>query len=92
MNEKILINIDKKVTKLSKEIDKARIADYINMLENPKRLLYINFLIGLARGFGTAIGLTVLAALSIYVLTQFVDLPLIGSYVAKLLTIIENYR
>ncbi|MCT4594914.1 MAG: DUF5665 domain-containing protein [Anaeromicrobium sp.] len=92
MKDELLAEINEKVSKLSNDMEKAKIGKYVEMMENPRRILYINFMIGLARGLGTAIGLTVLAALTLYILYQFVDLPLIGSYIAKLIEIIENYK
>ena len=55
-----------KVTELSANMERMRLAEYVEMFEKPLTLLYVNFLIGLARGFGTAIGFTILAALVIY--------------------------
>ena len=92
MDEKRLTSIEEKINKISENLEKARIAEYGEIMNNPKRLIYHNFLYGLARGLGTAIGLTVLAAVLLYILRQIVDLPLIGEYIADLLDIIENYR
>lgn len=92
MVEKRLSNIEKRLEKVSQDLEKAKIAEYVDILNNPKRLIYINFIGGLARGLGTAVGLTVLAAILFYMLKQTVNLPLIGQYIADLLDIIENYR
>lgn len=92
MTERRLENIEKKLTKLSENIEKARIAEYIEIMNNPKKLIFYNFIGGLARGLGTAIGLTLLVALLIFILRKIVDLPLIGEYIADLLDIIEKNR
>ncbi len=92
MEDKKLIDIEKKVNEISEKLEKTRISEYIDMANNPKRMVYYNFLYGLARGLGTAIGLTVLAAVLLYVLRRFVDLPLIGELIANLLDIVDNYR
>lgn len=92
MVDKRLSNIEKKLEKISIELEKAKMADYVDLMNNPKKLLYTNFIGGLARGLGTAIGLTILAAVLFYMLKQTVNLPLIGEYIADLLDIIENYR
>lgn len=90
--EKRLSNIEQKLEKISMDLEQAKIREYAEIMNNPKRLLYMNFIGGLARGLGTAIGLTVLAALLIYILRQIVNLPLIGQIIANLLDIIDNYR
>ncbi|MCT4508502.1 MAG: DUF5665 domain-containing protein [Tepidibacter sp.] len=92
MREDKIDRIEKKIDTLAQSIDKSRIREYSEIVSNPKRLIYLNFVAGLAKGFGTAIGLTILAAIGIYVLHSWVNLPLIGQYIAKLLDIIENYR
>ena len=92
MREKDLTNIEKKLTNLMRDLEKTRISEYVDMLDKPMKLLYVNFMIGLARGLGTAIGLTILAAIFFYILNQIVDLPLIGKHIARLIEIIENYK
>ncbi|QZY57490.1 DUF5665 domain-containing protein [Crassaminicella profunda] len=92
MDEKRISNLEKNIEKISKELEKTKIGEYVDIMNNPKRLLYVNFVAGLARGLGTAIGLTILAALFFYILQKTVDLPLIGKYIAELIDIIENNR
>lgn len=92
MDEKRLSRIEERIEKIALELEKAKIAEYVEMMNNPRKLLYTNFIGGLARGLGTAIGLTALAAILFYILKQTVNLPLIGRYIADLLDIIENYR
>ncbi|QEK11984.1 hypothetical protein FQB35_06150 [Crassaminicella thermophila] len=92
MVEKRLSKIEEKIEKISRDLERAKIAEYADIVNNPRRLLYLNFIGGLARGLGTAIGLTILAAIFFYILKQTVDLPLIGKYIAELIEIIENHR
>lgn len=80
------------IEKLSKKMDNMRVAEYVEMLSNPKRLIWMNFIIGLARGLGTGIGFTVLAAIALYIMRSWVNLPVIGKLIAQLIDIIENYR
>jgi len=84
--------LEEKIVELSMIIEKSRIRDYAEMVSNPSRLIYVNLIIGLARGFGTAIGFTALAAIALYILKSWVDLPFIGQLIADLLDIIETYR
>ncbi len=84
--------IEKKIDDLSQSLDKSRIREYAEIVSSPKKLIYLNFMAGLAKGFGSAIGFTMLAAIVAYILHSWVNLPLIGQYIAKLLDIIENYR
>ncbi len=86
-HEKIL----KKLHELSERIAGITIAEYIEMVRSPKRMIFINFISGLARGLGFAIGATFLGAfflLLLYRLARF-NLPLIGEFIAQLVRIVE---
>ena len=69
-----------------------RIRDYMMLTDSKRRLFLINFVAGLGKGFGQAIGFTVLAGLVLYLLSTWVDLPVIGEYIAKLMNIVDKYR
>lgn len=92
MLEKKIESLEKKLESISLTIEKTKISEYTEIIQNPKRLLLVNFIGGLARGLGMAIGFTILAAVIIYAIKQLVNLPLVGKYIAELLNIVENYR
>ena len=73
-------------------IERSRIREYMMLTDSKRRLFLINFVAGLGKGFGQAIGFTVLAAVVFYILTSWIDLPIIGAYIAKLLDVVQNYR
>lgn len=81
-----------KIDSLAIKIEKLNLAEYLEVLRDTKRLLYVNFLGGLARGLGMAIGFTFLGALVIYILQRIVllRLPIIGNILAKLIKIIQH--
>ena len=66
--------------------------EYMMLTDSKRRLFLINFVAGLGKGFGQAIGFTVLAALVLYLLSTWVDLPVIGAFIAKLINIVDQYR
>lgn len=90
--KKAIENINKKVDKLALEMDKMKIAEYVEMMENPKRMLWANFLGGLTRGFGMAVGFTILGALVLFLLREAVklNLPIIGQFIAELVKIVQD--
>lgn len=92
MTEKKIKSLENKLENFSVALERTKIAEYTEIINNPKRLLIVNFVGGLARGLGMAIGFTLLAGIVVYFIQQLVDLPLIGEYIAELLNIIENYR
>ena len=76
--------------KLIKAISKIRYDEY-----RPWRYLFFTFLNAVVRGVGQVLGMTlVLAAIIIIVmkvLSQFVDLPLIGNYISTIMNFIQSY-
>jgi len=69
--------------------EKMRIEDYMRLLDNIPRMLYLNFLIGVARGFGISVGITLIGALLLYILRHMITLPLIGEYIAQIVEIVQ---
>lgn len=90
--EKLMHHLYQKLDDLSIQIEKLNLAEYLELLRNPKRLLYVNFLSGVARGFGMAIGFTLLGALALYILQRLVilRLPIIGNFIADIIRIVQK--
>lgn len=65
-------------------LERMNLSEYISLMQNPRRLVFMNFVAGLSRGFGVVIGMTFLFAVFLFVLGHMVDLPLIGKYIAQL--------
>lgn len=80
----------KKIIEVETKLERANLAQFMELLQNPVRLVFLNFLGGLARGFGIAIGLTIIASLFIVLLTRLVNLPIIGKYIADLVRIVNE--
>lgn len=65
---------------------------FAEILLGPRRVLWLNFLAGLARGFGIAIGLTVVAAIFFSLLGRLaaMNLPIIGRFIAEIVRLVES--
>jgi len=72
-------------------LEAMRIADYMDLLERPMKLIFINFIAGIARGLGIAIGATVFFAVIVNFLRQLIllNLPGIGGVIADIVHIVE---
>ena len=92
MAEKENKSLEEKISNLAYTLEKAQISDYVSLLENPKKLLYLNFLSGVARGLGMAIGFTLLGALALYLLQKVVmlNLPLISDFIADIVRMVRE--
>lgn len=88
----ILAAINKKIDRISLNMEKYKFVDYVYYLEHPKKMLFSNFIGGLARGFGIAIGFTLLGAVVIYILQIVVrwKLPLIGEFISEIVKIVQH--
>jgi hypothetical protein len=85
-------SLDSKIQQLSISIEKAKIMEYVNLMEDPKRLLALNFVAGLARGLGIAVGFSILGAVAILILRRLVvlNLPVIGGFIAELIKLVNR--
>jgi hypothetical protein len=86
-------DLEGRVEKIALMLEKAKLGEYVSIMSKPKALLYYNFVGGLARGFGTAVGFTVLGAVVIYLLRQSVllHLPFIGGFIAEIVKIVQDH-
>ncbi|WP_199242447.1 DUF5665 domain-containing protein [Desulfosporosinus fructosivorans] len=86
VNVQELAGLRRQVTLLAETLEKMRLAEYIAYLNRPGRLLWFNFLVGLVRGLGTALGAGLLAGIAYFLLKRIVvlNLPVIGGLIAEL--------
>jgi predicted lipid-binding transport protein (Tim44 family) len=90
----ILERLTRELAKASQNMEKFNIAEYVEALNNPRRYLMINFLGGLSRGLGIAIGFTLLGAFAVYLLQRLVvlNLPVIGDLIAEIVRIVQEHQ
>ena len=80
---------------LTRTMEKTRIAEYVDYLEHPGRLLWSNFLIGLASGLGGTVGLAIVLGAFVFVIQNLImlNLPVISDFIADFIRMIqENYQ
>jgi len=65
---------------LVKVFEAAGVVDYLEYLQSGKRIMWVNFKAGVAKGLGMTVGLAVVLGVLVWVLTKMVDLPLVGEY------------
>jgi len=76
---------------LVKVFEAAGVVDYLEYLSSGKRIMWVNFRAGIARGFGITVGMTLVVAVFIWVLTMLVDLPVVGEYFAEAKQKVNEY-
>ena len=65
---------------LVKVFEAAGVVDFLEYLHSGKRIMWINFRAGVAKGVGVTVGMTFILGILVGILTMLVDLPLIGDY------------
>lgn len=83
--------INAQLEKLVAHLESLRIADYMELLQRPGRLIFVNFAAGIARGLGIAVGATLVFALMIEILRRVIllNIPGIGEFIADIVRIVE---
>ena len=87
-----LINaLKERIEQLSLNLERMKLAEYVELLNRPWRLFYINFMSGLSRGLGIALGFTVLSAVVIIVLQRLMvlNLPGMSSFIAEIVHLVQ---
>lgn len=81
-----------KIEELLTAMERHSLAELIELFRRPRRMLFLSFTSGIARGFGIAVGFTVVGAVFLYVLGRVasLNLPVIGEFVAEIARIVQG--
>ena len=69
----------------------ADVVDFLEYLQSGKRIMWLNFKAGVAKGLGITFGMTVILGVLVWVLTMLVDIPLVGQYFAEAKSYVTEY-
>jgi len=86
--EKLLVRIEGLLTLM----ERHSLAELVELYRSPRRMLFLSFTSGVARGFGIAVGFTIIGALFLYLLGRLamLNLPIIGEFVAEITRIVQG--
>ena len=86
--------LEKTLNGISAQLERAHFAEYIDYVGDRRRVLRRAFAVGLLRGAGTAIGVTVLGAVAIWLIRRAAasNLPLLARFLREIMEIIEKQR
>lgn len=70
---------------------RAMMAEFVGYLQDRRHLLLTNFLAGLMRGFGFALGFSILSAVIVIVVQRLAlaNLPVIGEFFAEVVRMVQ---
>ena len=92
-------SLNRNVAKLAARLEAANLQDYIDLANRPVRMMWNNFLSGLARGVGMFVGAGTMGALSIAIvgvllvwLLNFLNMiPVIGDLTSALQSVFKDF-
>jgi len=89
------MNTDKDVIeKLADHFERTGFKDYIDLQLKPWKMIWVNFLGGIGRGFGMAVGFTLVVGLAIYFTTLIIrhvaQVPVIGAWIADIVRVVQE--
>lgn len=89
----LLTKLHERLIHTTNALEKLHVAEYIEFLRSPFRLIWVNLLAGLARGVGFALGATLLSSFLLYLLFRLAELnlPVIGEFIARIVMIVTNH-
>jgi hypothetical protein len=79
---------DKEIIKI---FEAAGVVEYLEYLQSGKRIMWLNFKAGVAKGLGLTVGMTVVLGIFVWILTMLVDLPIIGEYFGEAVQFLTEY-
>ena len=83
---------EEKINRLDQKLLNDNIKDIMILIGNKRDIFIRNFLAGISRGIGIAIGFTILGAMVILFFQKIVvlNLPVIGEYISDIAEIVEK--
>ena len=73
-------------------LEKLQLEEYLRYAQDTRRLMRMQFLGGLFRGMGMAVGFTILGAALVWLLQGLAqhNLPVIGNFLVELVEIVQS--
>lgn len=83
--------LEEKVDDIAVKLESIKINSYVELMSDNKSLIKKNFIAGISKGVGMAIGFTILGAIALVLLRRAValNIPVIGRFVSDIAQIVE---
>lgn len=83
------IQLVKEMKELTKELQKLKDQEFLQVFKKPFKFLWFSFLKGLMVGFGSVLGASILVALFVYLVAQISLVPIVGDFVEDIMSQIQ---
>lgn len=90
-NNKILKGLEENIKNLNNNLTRNNILELSEIIGNWKKLIWRNFISGIAKGVGIGIGFSIVTAIIIIILQRIITLniPVISQYIADIIEIVQ---
>lgn len=87
-----MTRLERSLTRIIASMERIHLEEYLRYVDDRKKQFKVNFMAGLARGFGAAVGFSILGAVIIAILQRLVttNIPVIGGFLADIVRMIMN--
>ena len=82
--------LEQEMAALARSVDRLAEHKVLRSHSSTGRLLWFNFLRGLAFGLGSVIGATVLVAVAVYSLRQIDFIPVVGEWAKEIVRVVQG--
>ncbi|GAB6927223.1 hypothetical protein JCM10914A_12060 [Paenibacillus sp. JCM 10914] len=82
--------LNTRLDQIANTLEKSEMKDLIDHYMNPKKRIVANLVAGLSRGLGLTVGTAIVLGLLGYILSYFVNVPMIGDFISNLLGYINQ--
>ena len=84
--------MEKRMEEHLRALEQLQLTDYLRYVQDTRRLMRTQFVSGLFRGMGMAVGFTLLGAVLVVVLQALAqrNLPVIGDFLAQIVAIVQS--
>lgn len=82
----------KRMKEYLRALEGLQLPEYLRYVQDTRRLMRTQFIAGLFRGLGMAVGFTILGAVLVMVLQALAqhNLPVIGDFLARIVAIVQS--
>ncbi len=94
MEDKELKRLNSNLEKINYMLEKNKILELSELLDNKKKLFVRNLISGIFKGIGIGIGFSLLTAVLVYILQKIVKLniPIISEYIIDIIEIVKRAK
>ena len=85
-------NKETQLEKIANHIEKLRLGEYVDMMNRPGRIIYMNLLAGVSRGVGLTVGATLVIAVLFKILSVLIamNIPYLTEMLQEVVQIIKS--